>query len=212
LKIIKSLSIPDNNIAKHRENIEYLENEYKRVKSEAHDYTNLDPRFYSSRFLDRIFSDSSKVEATFINIKTDGDNLLPLDINAQELEPDLQSHNIHISNLLNALSIRAIIFNYQKYKGGKVYSFGTNAGNFYEPDTLFDIDTKEKFWQFIAMAILMSFFIHDSFICPAMPEYRRITDKWTNGNGGNDGLLLRLRAGLQRFALNNIENDSVSLE
>ena len=193
VKILSSLSIPEEKAEKHRENMEYLENEYKKVLSDEHDYTNLDPRYYSSRFLDRIFSDSSKVSAVFINIKTDGEQLLPLDTTSKDIEPDLQTHNLHISSLLNALSIRAVIFGYEKYSGGKVYSFGTKAGECYEPNTLFDTQTKEKFWQFIAMTVLMAFFVHDCFLAPFMPQYKRITEKWEKQRSGG---VIRITQGL----------------
>ena len=207
LKLLSNISVPEGKDEKHRQNIEYLVNEYKKIKSEEYDYSNLDPQYYSARFLDRIFSDSSRVSAVFINLKTDGDQLLPLDQTSENIEPDLQTHRLHISSLLNALSIREIIFNYQKYSGGKVYSFGTNADDYYNSDTLFDMETKEKFWQFIAMTILMCFFVHDSFLLPSLPAYSKVTEKWSKKRNG--GIMQRTQEIISIIMNNELDNDNI---
>lgn len=166
------------NSEKNKENVNFLINEYKKVYSYKYDYRNLDPKYYSSRFLDRIISDVSKTEAVFINIKTDGEKILPFDVTSNSLELDKQYHKMHISSFLNALSVREIVFNHEKYYGGKVYAFGTNAGDHFEPDTLFDNNERAKFWQFIVMSALMVFFVHDSFAFPFDDGFIRITEKW----------------------------------
>lgn len=172
------------NRGKHEQNLAQLE----LAKSASTDFANLNPNFYFSRFLDRMFSDiSSTVRATFVNIKTDGERILDYDITSDVYNPDLQNHMLHITNLLNALTIREIIANSDNdtYSGGKVFAFGTGSGTEFSSRTMFPRNEFFRYWQFLIMSLLTTFFIYDTLNDP-----KSVSETLeTQSKGGITGLL-----------------------
>lgn len=170
---------------KNEENIRRLKEYDEKVHSEDYDFSNLDPKYYASRFVDRIFSDISNVSAVFLNIKTDGEKLLPYDVVSNKFEPDTQSHRMNINSLINAVSVIEIVKNHSKYNNGKVYSFGTKCGSMFTPNTLFNMECSKMYWQFIIMSILVTHHIHGCFLAPFFNDYLTISKKWAKGNAIN---------------------------
>ncbi|MCR5717523.1 MAG: hypothetical protein K6F80_00615, partial [Oscillospiraceae bacterium] len=67
-KLIDKLTndcVSPENYEKHEKNIAFLKKEWSMVQSSERDLRNLNPKYYASRFLDRIASDSSRVSAIF---------------------------------------------------------------------------------------------------------------------------------------------------
>lgn len=154
----------------HQENLDALDEYWNIVVNDQYKLSNLDPNFYASRFLDRLYSDISKVNATFINIKTDGKKLLEYDVTSNEYQPKEQKHWLHISNLINGLSIREILVNNGDYKDGAVYAFGNSSGNIFASHTLFNESCMKHYWTFIVMAALMTYYVHDALLLNEVPE------------------------------------------
>jgi len=154
----------------HQDNLDTLDEYWNIVVNDQYKLSNLDPAFYASRFLDRLYSDISRVSATFINIKTDGKKFLNYDVTSNEYQPKEQKHWLHISNLINGLSIREILVNKADYNDGGVYAFGCSSGDKYSPNSLFDDTCRKRYWTFVVMSIVMVYYVHDVLITNEVPE------------------------------------------
>ena len=163
---------------KHNQNLASLEEQYHTLWPEGKEYANLNPKYYAARFLDRIYSDCTPVSAVFLHIKTDGEKILPYDVSSDRFEPDTQSHKLHITNLLNALSVREICLHGDQYSGGNVYAFGTSAGDKYTCFTLFPKECAASFWRFVLFAVILNYYMHDCFVLVSSPHALPVTKKW----------------------------------
>ncbi len=180
---LSSMFVNTNDATKHLENIHTLKKEYEKVVSEKYDFSSLNPKYYAPRFLDRIYSDCSRIDGIFINLKTDGKDFLPYDVTSRTFEPDIQEHSLHVINLVNALCIRELIKNHKAYSGGKVYAFGTDSGEKYTPSTLFDAAGRMRFWQFLVMSVLILYDIYDSLANASKPENAALIQKFDKNAG-----------------------------
>jgi len=176
-ELYDKIVLPQNQ-QKHNQNLALLEQQYHTLWPEGKEYANLNPKYYAVRFLDRIYSDCTPVSAVFLHIKTDGEKLLPYDISSDRFEPDTQSHKLHITNLLNALSVREICLHNEQYSNGNVYAFGTAAGDKYTCFTLFPKECMIRFWRFILFSVILNYYMHDCFVLVSSPHALPVTKKW----------------------------------
>ncbi len=153
----------------HKGNIEFLRKEYQRVVSPDHDYSNLNPKFYMARFIDRIRSDASlkKVNASFIHIKPNPrveNGSYRYDCTSDAFQPDNQDHKIHITNMLNAVAIQEIVINHanSNYTGGKICTFCA-ANDKYTARGVFLPEDSRKLYRFIAFSVIMTKYVYSYF-------------------------------------------------
>lgn len=135
--------------------------EYSRVYSKDNDYRQLDPKAYLGRFIENLMLSEGNVSATFVNLKTDGSKVLPLDIGSEDFVPDNGQNKLNIINLLNALVVMEIEGNYKNYVDGGVYSFGCNVGSKFNVHNLFDKNQRQKLFQFLLSALLIRIYLYN---------------------------------------------------
>ena len=180
-ELIKKLSeytLKDKYIEAHQYNLKILR-QYASIGSKNQEImTHLNPALYASRFIDMLYSDSSaeKLSGIFVNIKTDGYDLLDYDVTSREYQPKEQDHKLHISNLVNAVSIVEIVVNHATYDTanpkGTIYSFGTACGNSFSPHTLFDQNARLKYNLFLIMAVMITYYIYPMMMRGELPPGR----------------------------------------
>ena len=169
----------------HEYNLNTLQT-YASIGSENQEIMmHLNPALYASRFIDMLYSDSSAghLDGIFINIKTDGNKLLDYDVTSREYQPKEQDHRLHVSNLVNAVSIKEILVNHKQYDTpvpqGAVYSFGTTCGDTFSPYTLFEPKTCLKYNAFLIMAVLIIGYVYPLLAAGDLPYTH--TQGWRRG-------------------------------
>jgi len=161
---VKSDAVSKDN---HEKNIRKLRKAQSEVYSAARDYSSLNPDFYMGRFIDKIRSDDSiqKVDGTFVNMKSNliqTGNSFNYDITAKQFKPDKQEHDLHITNLLNAVTVKELMRNPGVYTGHNIYTFSSESGAY----NIFDVFEKEdanNFYYFIEFVILLAEFVYPYF-------------------------------------------------
>ena len=160
---------------KNKQNIEFLEKEYRSVVSEKHDLSGLNPYTYAIHFTDYISVKKPTVSATFINMKTDGENFSEPDTVSDGFE---ENRRYDITSLLNALSVREIILNGDNYNDGRIYSFGCESADKYNANVLFDESAERAFFEFLLTALLVSGMVRTSFSEQCDVKSVEIAEKW----------------------------------
>ncbi len=145
----------------HQDNLRMLDDQWQAVVDDEKNLENLDPAYYAPRFLDRLYTDISQVSATFVNLKTDGKNLLDYDVTSDTYQPKIQTHKMHISSFINGLSVRELIANHKNYTDGGVYAFGYDGrGDTFSPDTLFNEAVAGAYSAFIITTIILTHYVN----------------------------------------------------
>lgn len=174
------------NLDIHRENIAALEREYEEkiyCPAQNRDYRNLTPSAYMSRFIDRIRSDDtlSQVDASFINIKPnlrrEGDSF-NYDVTGKRFEPDNQMHDLHITNLINAVTIQELAINSDKYGGNAIYTFCSPNTNKFTVECIFRPEDAKKFYRFIIFSIILVKYVYSYFSNINQPGADVMLCKW----------------------------------
>ncbi len=194
-------SVNDNTdfIMKNEKNIRVLEKEYNKVISEKYDLRSLAPEYNIGHFVEAINFYGFTSYANFINIKTDGKNFLPYDVNSDRFAPDVYEQKADITNLLNALSITEIIKNHNRYMDGKIYGFGAKNAEKYTPDILFDSQCRRHFAEFMIFSVIITGYVHRWFSGCYDSEYIKIVDKWKKKSDGFLGGLKSLFSSRGKF-------------
>ncbi|MBR1529687.1 MAG: hypothetical protein IJ642_10365 [Oscillospiraceae bacterium] len=180
---LENLVISGANASVHQANIDFLKKEYERIKSPEHDYRNLDPKYYMARFIDRIRSDTSlgHVNANFINIKPNPvfeNGTYHYDQTSTEFQPDSQSHQLHITNLQNAVTLQEIALNHGKYNGGDFYTFCSPFTEKYTIDSVFLPDDAKKFYRFLIFSVIVTKYLYSYFDDIKKPGADDMLVKW----------------------------------
>lgn len=165
-------------IEKNQKNIEYLKNKYKDILSDEYDISGLNPDFYMLQFLNSVCTEISSVSATFINMKTNGKQILPYDKNSDIKNNRLHNQKMDITSFINAFSIIEIISDYKKYDDGKIYSFGSCSADTYSPDVLLNKHQRKCFLKFMIMSAVVSGYIYGCFSPDNDIDSLVITEKW----------------------------------
>lgn len=166
----------------HDENIKKLNKADSEVHSVGRDYSTLNPDFYMARFIDKIRSDDSiqKVDATFVNMKSNiiqSGTSCNYDITAMQFKPDKQEHQLHITNLLNAVTVKELMRNAGAYTGHNIYSFSSEAGTYNIYD-IFEKEDAENFYYFIEFVILLAEYIYPYFNDIQLAGSEQFLVKW----------------------------------
>ena len=173
----------------HKANKSKLENAWKEVYSPPKDYRNLNPDFYMGRFIDKIRSDDSinSVDATFVNLKA---NLKPVgkscnyDCTAAEYKPDKQEHILHITNLINAITVKELMKNGAAYKNHKIYTFQT-PGNVFRTHDMFEPEDAKNLYYFLEFVIFLVKYVYPNFNEFERPGADVFWKKWAIKVGRN---------------------------
>ena len=154
------------------------------IPNENENYEHLNPQYYMSRFIEQIETDDSlsqTVNFVFLkpNLTSDQDGNLLYDVTSPGFSKDSQKHDLHITNLLNALTVYRICEKQGDLhlQVGQIYSSGTNA-DFFTIETMMDADQQDKFYQFLVFSILMVFYIYRNFKNPRLPAGDALRKKW----------------------------------
>lgn len=170
----------------HRQNIEYLKNEYRKVcdptSDPPFDYSNLNPALYMGRFIDRLRSDSTmnSINASFINIKANciKGNSFNYDSTCDVYMPDNQDHKIHITNMLNAVTIKEIMMNHSAYSNHQIYSFCSPNTDKFTIDGVFLPDDVLKLYRFIILSVILTKYVYSYFDNINKPGADVMLSKW----------------------------------
>lgn len=154
------------------------------------DYSNLNPVYYMSRFIDRIRSDESisDVEATFISLKPELKNVngaFNYDITSETFQPDNQAHLMHITNLINAVTVKEIMQHSGAYTGHQIFSFCANE-NMFTAENLFGRDGRMKVYRFVGMGIILTEFLYQYFNNVRLGNGAPIIMKWATTDNRRD--------------------------
>ena len=141
------------------------------IVSELRGHSDLNPQYYMGRFIDRIRSDTSigKAHATVINMKPDclAGNIFKYDITSDEFQPDNQKHDLHITNLLNALTIQEVIVNYSSLSKNQIHTFcaspGVAAIKKYTLAGIFNANDARKFYRFLVFSAVLVQYVYPCF-------------------------------------------------
>lgn len=171
----------------HQTNIDNLRRAKAEVSSTNKDYSSLNPNFYMARFIDKIRADESisKVNATFVNIKSNlrqMGNSYNYDQTAKEFKPDKQDHQIHITNLLNAVTVKEIMRNHANYTGSKIYTFASPS-NTYEVKEVFEAEDVKKFYYFLELVIFMAEYVYPYFNDIKLAGSEQLLKQWALKEG-----------------------------
>jgi len=132
-----------------------LEQDYAGINSDNNDHSRYDSKGYPEKFIESLRSMSGAVSATFINLKTDGSNLLDRDVIGKDILSNDTYSRINIVNLLSALSISEIISNREHYTNGGVYGFTGDSAESFNIFSLLDRNKIKISSKFIVSAILL---------------------------------------------------------
>ncbi|MBR1592045.1 MAG: hypothetical protein IJ666_03425 [Ruminococcus sp.] len=166
----------------HSENIKFLEKIWDNI--DKNNYADLNPKNYMPRFIDRVSSDATLNDVVpFINMKyplvPDGDSY-DYDVTSDAFAADGQSHRLHITNLLSAVTIQEIAMNHDKgdYAAGTIYSFNIPDVEKYTVDGVFNADDAAKVYRFIAFSAIMIKYLYNCFYDITTPGADTMLKKW----------------------------------
>ena len=184
LERLESKNINSANEGLHNENICFLEEKWKEIKNPERDLTTLNPNKYMSKFIDRINSDMTLTKVVpFINMKypltPDGDSY-NYDITSDRFSPDKQEHRLHITNLLNAVTIQEIALNHNSkdYVNGHIYTFCIPNSNKYTIDGVFRPEDATRLYRFLAFSTIIIKYIYNCFYDIKKPGASILLTKW----------------------------------
>lgn len=154
------------------------------------DYSDLNPKFYMRRFIDRIYSDDSirEIQGIVVNMKQKCkvNDRYQYDETCDEFMADNQKHDIHITNLLNALSIQEIARNQNAVANNQLYTFCSSPGDrdaeqYTITGVMGELDAL-KFYGFLAFSTLLVKYTYPSFANLRLTHAEGIISKWAKEN------------------------------